>query len=64
MYYKLNLDIHSRKINVTDAMKVLYEKQIQKLNLDDLLDEAMRIHSNKRTSEMYGKILKKEIEKR
>jgi|APSaa5957512622_1039677.scaffolds.fasta_scaffold439540_2 hypothetical protein len=57
--------LHSGKtINVTDALKVLYKTEIADLDLNSLLDEAMRIHSKKRTSEMYGNILYKEIEKR
>ncbi len=61
----LRNQLHSENtINVTDALKRVYQTEIKKLTTDDLLDEAMRIHSDKRTSEIYGTLIRKEIEKR
>ena len=52
----LRNQLHSENtINVTDALKRVYQTEIKKLTTDDLLDEAMIINSQKRTSDIYVK---------
>jgi len=51
-------------INVTDALKSIYQRDIRDLPLDSLLDEAMRIHSSKKNSELYGRTIHEELVRR
>lgn len=65
MYTTKPKDLHSDlTIDVTAALKYIYQRDIQELSLDSLLDEVMRIHSSKITSELYGKIIHDELVRR
>ncbi len=50
-------------IPIKEALERQYLDFLTTAPLDYLLDEAMRVHSDKELSQKYGKIIREEIEK-